>query len=149
MTLHAFETLPSVSLSRNSPTLFLITFCSVFIGHSPVARSAQFIRECQTKSRLVQTSDLDQPLIAFDGNPNFPLVSERKHMPIGFSPLNQHDGVAVEHLVQAEGGDLIGALQPIKVDMINVFPIFVHDSVGGTGDFVDSGCSESGNNSFR
>src|SRR3954452_636510 len=63
MTLHAFETLPSVSLSRNSPTLFLITFCSVFIGHSPVARSAQFIRECQTKSRLVQVTTIRTKLL--------------------------------------------------------------------------------------
>jgi hypothetical protein len=32
MTLQASETLPSISLSFNNPTLFLMIFCSVFIA---------------------------------------------------------------------------------------------------------------------
>src|ERR1700730_16554153 len=52
------------------------------------------------------------------------------------TPLDQHNCVAVEYLIQAERCHLVLAIQAIKIDVINAGAVFVDQGEGWTGDLV-------------
>src|SRR5579871_4049444 len=64
-----------------------------------------------------------------------------------FSPFNEHDGVAIENLVQTETGDLLGSIQAVQVD-VKCAAVFVNQREGGAGHVILIGGAQAADDSF-